>query len=126
MKSKRKTQNKNLINKSKIEQILLQKEINKSKKININTNIKNEEDLLNSNRNNHENSSRSKIAKKSAHNRNIEQNSIFNSNNTNTSLLSTMKDSNYYSQESENLSKYTNRILHIQKLIYRFINLVEL
>ena len=104
--SKRKTQNKNLINKSKIEQILLQKEINKSKKINIITNIKNEEDLLNSNRNNHENSSRSKIAKKSAHNRNIEQNSIFNSNNTNTSLLSTMKDSNYYSQESENLSKY--------------------
>ena len=103
--NKKKAMNKNLINKSKIEQILLQKEIIKSKKINITTNIKNEDDLLNSNRNNNENSSRSKMAKKSAHNRNIEQNSIFN-NNTNTSLLSTMKDSNYYSQESENLSKY--------------------
>jgi hypothetical protein len=44
----------------------------------------------------------SKIAKKSSHNRNVEQNFIFNSN-TNTSLLSTMKDSNYYSHESENL-----------------------
>ena len=104
--TKKKDKNKNLINKSKIEQILLQKEINKSKKINIKGNIKNDDDLLNSNRNNQENSSRSKMAKKSTHNRNIEQNSIFNSNNTNTSLLSTMKDSNYYSQESENLSKY--------------------
>ena len=104
--TKKKAKNKNLINKSKIEQILLQKEINKSKKINIKGNIKNDDDLLNSNRNNQENSSRSKMAKKSTHNRNIEQNSIFNSNNTNTSLLSTMKDSNYYSQESENLSKY--------------------
>ena len=103
---KKPTKNKNLINKSKIEQILLQKEIIKSKKINIISNIKNDEDLLNSNRNNQENSSRSKIAKKSAHNRNVEQNFIFNSNNSNTSLLSTMKDSNYYSQESENLSKY--------------------
>ena len=103
---KKSTKNKNLINKSKIEQILLQKEIIKSKKINLISNIKNDEDLLNSNRNNQENSSRSKIAKKSAHNRNVEQNFIFNSNNTNTSLLSTMKDSNYYSQESENLSKY--------------------
>ena len=105
--TKKKSKNKNIINKNKIEQILLQKEINKSKKIHIITNIKNDEDLLNSNRNNnHENSSRSKIAKKSTHNRNVEQNFIFNSNNTNTSLLSTMKDSNYYSQESENLSKY--------------------
>ena len=104
---KKRFKNKNLINKSKIEQILLQKEINKSKKINIINEIKDDEDLLNSYKNNyHENSSRSKIAKKSTHNRNVEQNSIFNSNNTNTSLLSTMKDSNYYSQESENLSKY--------------------
>ena len=104
-KNNKKEMGKNLINKSKIEQILLQKEIIKSKKINNSINIKNDDDLLNSNRNNHENSSRSKMARKSAHNRNIEQNSIFN-NNTNTSLLSTMKDSNYYSQESENLSKY--------------------
>jgi hypothetical protein len=77
----------------------------------IRTSISNFLDLRNtevspSNRNNQENTSRSKIAKKSARNRNIEQNPIFNSNNTNTSLLSTMKDSNYYSQESENLSKY--------------------
>ena len=104
--NKKSTKNKNLLNKSKIEQILLQKEIIKSKKIKIISNIKNDEDLLNSNRNNQENSSRSKIARKSAHNRNVEQNFIFNSNNTNSSLLSTMKDSNYYSQESENLSKY--------------------
>ena len=102
---KKKSKNKNLINKSKIEQILLQKELNKSKKANIIVNLKNDEDLLNSNRN-QENSSRSKIAKKSTHNRNVEQNFIFNSNNTNTSLLSTMRDSNYYSQESQNLSKY--------------------
>ena len=98
--------NKNIINKSKIEQILLQKEKIKTKIINIMPSINNDQDLLNSNRNNQENTSRSKIAKKSARNRNIEQNPIFNSNNTNTSLLSTMKDSNYYSQESENLSKY--------------------
>ena len=98
--------NKNIINKSKIEQILLQKEKIKTKIINIMPSINNDEDLLNTNRNNQENTSRSKIAKKSARNRNIEQNPIFNSNNTNTSLLSTMKDSNYYSQESENLSKY--------------------
>ena len=104
--NKKSIKNKNLLNKSKIEQILLQKEIIKSKKIKILPNIKNDEDLLNSNRNNQENSSRSKMARKSAHNRNVEQNFIFNSNNTNSSLLSTMKDSNYYSQESENLSKY--------------------
>ena len=101
----KKAKNKNLINKSKIEQILLQKELNKTKKTNILVNIKNDEELINSNRN-QENSSRSKIAKKSTHNRNIDQNFIFNSNNTNTSLLSTMRDSNYYSQESQNLSKY--------------------
>ena len=114
--------NKNLINKDKIEQLLLKKEkIMKSKKINfinkLNEIEKEEEDKEkdkekdidnNNNNNNNENSPKlniSKIAKKSSHNRNVEQNFIFNSN-TNTSLLSTMKDSNYYSQESENLSKY--------------------
>ena len=104
-------ENKNLINKGKIEQLLLKKEkIIKSKKIKIVNKIiktENEEELKFNNINN-ENSSKlniSKIAKKSSHNRNVEQNFIFN-NNTNTSLLSTMKDSNYYSQESENLSKY--------------------
>ena len=100
-----------IINKPKLEQLLMKKESDKFKKINIVnkiTNIKSDEDvdILNSNKNNNlENSSRSKIAKKSAHNRNVEQNFIFNSN-SNTSLLSTMKDSNYYSQESKNLSKY--------------------
>ena len=100
-----------IINKPKLEQLLMKKESDKFKKINIVNkiiNIKSDEDvdILNSNKNNNlENSSRSKIAKKSAHNRNVEQNFIFNSN-SNTSLLSTMKDSNYYSQESKNLSKY--------------------
>ncbi len=108
---KKEKDNKNAINKDKIEQLLLNKEkIIKSKKINIVNKInkiENEELLMNNN-NNNENSKlniSSKIAKKSSHNRNVEQNFIFNSN-TNTSLLSTMKDSNYYSQESENLSKY--------------------
>ena len=103
--------NKNISIKDKIEKLIIKKEkIIKSKKVNdINqiNKINDEDDLINNN-NNNENSSRlniSKIAKKSAHNRNVEQNFIFNSN-TNTSLLSTMKDSKYYSQESENLSKY--------------------
>ena len=109
---KKDKQNKNFIDKEKVEQLLLKKEKIKSKKINIVNKlnkIENKEDNLNNNNvNNNENSSKlniSKIAKKSTHNRNVEQNFIFNSN-TNTSLLSTMKDSNYYSQESENLSKY--------------------
>ena len=46
-----------------------------------------------------------KAAKKSTHNRNMEQNFILN-NRTNTSVLSTMKDSNYYNHECEILSKY--------------------
>ena len=116
-----KKDNKNHINKNKIEQLLLKKETIKSKKINIINKIKqiennkylsnNKKNIDNDNLNNinNDNSPRlniSKIAKKSSHNRNVEQNFIFNSNNTNTSLLTTMKDSNYYSQESENLSKY--------------------
>ena len=108
-----KKENKSLINKDKIEQLLLKKEKIKAKKINIVNKInkiEKEKDFSNNKFNNinDENSPKlniSKIAKKSSHNRNVEQNFIFNSN-TNTSLLSTMKDSNYYSQESENLSKY--------------------
>ena len=108
-----KKENKSLINKDIIEQLLLKKEKIKTKKINIVNKInriENEKYLPNNKFNNinNENSPKlnvSKIAKKSSHNRNVEQNFIFNSN-TNTSLLSTMKDSNYYSQESENLSKY--------------------
>ena len=54
---------------------------------------------------NNSNNNISKTAKKSTHNRNVEQNHIFGEN-TNSSALSTMKDSNYYSHECENLSKY--------------------
>ena len=102
-----KKETKNLINKDKIEQLLIKKEKIISKKLNIinKFNKKENEDNF---KNNNENLSKLnilKIAKKSTHNRNVEQNFIFNSI-TNTSLLSTMKDSNYYSQESENLSKY--------------------
>ena len=102
----------NITNKDKIDQMLIKKEsIIKSQKVNsIKRIYKNndEKGLIYNKDNNNESSSKlniSKIAKKSKHNRNFEQNSIFN-NNTNTSLLSTMKDSKYYSQESENLSKY--------------------
>ena len=110
IKFKKEKKNKNILNKDKIEQLLLKKEkIIKSKKINIvnkKNNNDNEEEFKNNNNINNENKMNiSKIAKKSSHNRNVEQNFIFNSN-TNTSLLSTMKDSNYYSHESENLSKY--------------------
>ena len=47
-----------------------------------------------------------KPAKKSTHNRNVDPNNFILNNRTNTSLLSTMKDSNYYSHECEILSKY--------------------
>jgi serine/threonine protein kinase len=104
--------NKNISKKDNNQQLVIKKDsLIKSKKVNsINqkNKINDEKDLINNKDNNNENSSRlniSKIAKKSTHNRNVEQNFIFNSN-TNTSLLSTMKDSKYYSQESENLSKY--------------------
>ena len=47
-----------------------------------------------------------KQAKKSTHNRNVDPNNFILNNRTNTSVLSTMKDSNYYSHECEILSKY--------------------
>ena len=46
-----------------------------------------------------------KQAKKSTHNRNVDQNNFILNNRTNTSVLSTMKDSNYYSHQCEILSK---------------------
>ena len=46
-----------------------------------------------------------KPAKKSTHNRNVDPNNFILNNRTNTSVLSTMKDSNYYSHECEILSK---------------------
>ena len=47
-----------------------------------------------------------KPAKKSTHNRNVDPNTFILNNRTNTSVLSTMKDCNYYSHECEVLSKY--------------------
>ena len=100
---------KKFVNKIEIENLISKKEI-KRKNLNLVKGIinkdkdENKNDKENDNENTHKLNS-SKLAKKSNHNRNIEQNLIFNSN-TVTSLFSTMRDSNYYSQESENLSKY--------------------
>ena len=47
-----------------------------------------------------------KPAKKSAHNRNVYPNNFILNNRTNTSVLSTMKDCNYFNHECEVLSKY--------------------
>ena len=47
-----------------------------------------------------------KPAKKSTHNRNVDPNTFILNNRTNTSVLSTMKDCNYYRQECEVVSKY--------------------
>ena len=47
-----------------------------------------------------------KPAKKSAHNRNVDPNNFILNNRTNTSVLSTMKDCNYFNHECEVLSKY--------------------
>ena len=92
-----------LFDKEKIEQLLL----NKEKLLEYNIKLNNKKNL-----NSKENGKKSlipkvkiKTAKKSTHNRNMEQNFILN-NRTNTSVLSTMKDSNYYLHECEVLSKY--------------------
>ena len=93
-----------ILDKEKIEQLLL----NKEKLIEYNKQMNNNKYNIND-----KNDSKKpintkvkiKIAKKSTHNRNTEQNFILN-NRTNTSVLSTMKDSNYYNHECEKLSKY--------------------
>ncbi len=84
--------------KEKIEQLLLKKD---SKNINININVKD----IQKDENKKYTKPKVKAAKKSTHNRNMEQNYILN-NRTNTTVLSTMKDSNYYNHECEILSKY--------------------
>ena len=91
-------------NKEKIEQLLLNKDklLEYNKKLNNNKNNINIKDdgkkpLIPK--------VKVKTAKKSTHNRNMEQNFVLN-NRTNTSVLSTMKDSNYYSHECEVLSKF--------------------
>ena len=92
------------LDKEKIEQLLINKEklleLNKKLNGNKNNQIKQED-------NNKKIIPKIKIkaAKKSTHNRNMEQNFVMN-NRTNTSVLSTLKDSNYYNHECEILSKY--------------------
>ena len=100
--------NNKILDKEKIEQLLL----NKEKLIEYNKKINNNKYNINLNVNEKNDSKKPvnqkvkiKIAKKSTHNRNTEQNFILN-NRTNTSVLSTMKDSNYYNHECEKLSKY--------------------
>ena len=95
------------LDKEKIEQLLLNKEklLEYNKKLN-NKNKQQQKDIKDENKK----SSlipkvKIKTAKKSTHNRNMDQNFILN-NRTNTSVLSTMKDSNYYSHECEVLSKF--------------------
>ena len=95
------------LDKEKIEQLLLNKEklLEYNKKLN-NKNKQQPKDIKDENKK----SSlipkvKIKTAKKSTHNRNMDQNFILN-NRTNTSVLSTMKDSNYYSHECEVLSKF--------------------
>ena len=102
IKNNKNEDNNKYFNKEKIEQLL----INKDKLLEYNK-------KLNNNKNNINNDGKKplipkvkiKTAKKSTHNRNTEQNFVLN-NRTNTSVLSTMKDSNYYSHECEVLSKY--------------------
>ena len=102
LKNNKNEDNNKYFNKEKIEQLLL----NKDKLLEYNN-------KFNNNKNNINNDGKKtlipkvkiKTAKKSTHNRNMEQNFVLN-NRTNTSVLSTMKDSNYYSHECEVLSKY--------------------
>ena len=100
--------NNKILDKEKIEQLLL----NKEKLIEYNKKMNNNKYNINLNVNEKNDSKKPvnqkvkiKIAKKSTHNRNTEQNFISN-NRTNTSVLSAMKDSNYYNHECEKLSKY--------------------
>ena len=92
-----------LFDKEKIEQLLL----NKEKLIEYNKNINNNKNIKEQQKDENKKYVKAKVkgAKKSTHNRNMEQNYILN-NRTNTSVLSTMKDSNYYSHECEILSKF--------------------
>ena len=96
--------NTKILDKEKIEQLLLNKEklIEYNKKINNNKYNINEK---NDSKKPINQKVKIKAAKKSTHNRNTDQNFILN-NRTNTSVLSTMKDSNYYNHECEKLSKY--------------------
>ena len=98
-----KIEDKNFLDKEKIEQLLINKEklLEYNKKLSNKNNFNVKED----NKKGLNQKIKIKAAKKSTHNRNMEQNFILN-NRTNTSVLSTMKDSNYYNHECEKLSKY--------------------
>ena len=88
-----------ILDKEKIEQLL----INKEKLLELNKKLKN--NIKQDDNKKTVVKTKIKTAKKSTHNRNTEQNFVLN-NRTNTSVLSTLKDSNYYNHECEILSKY--------------------
>jgi serine/threonine protein kinase len=107
-KNPQKEENNKYLNKEKLGQLL----INKEKLLEYNKKLNNNINNLNFKIEQKEESNKAgipkvkiKMAKKSTHNRNMEQNYILN-NRTNTSVLSTMKDSNYYNHECEKLSKF--------------------
>ncbi len=91
-----------ILDKEKIEQLL----INKEKLLELNKKLNNKKNNIKQDDNKKTVvKTKIKTAKKSTHNRNTEQNFVLN-NRTNTSVLSTLKDSNYYNHECEILSKY--------------------
>ena len=98
-----------ILDKKNLEQLLL----NKEKLIEYNKKLVSKQLTHINNKEQNQKNSLNKIpkvnvkpAKKSTHNRNVDPNNFILNNRTNTSLLSTMKDSNYYSHECEILSKY--------------------
>ena len=104
-KNLKKQDNNKFLDKKKIEQLLL----NKDKLAENNNSKKLDNQLIEKNINEKDNNKKTPLtkakAKKPTHNRNVDPNYLLN-NRSNTSILSTMKDSNYYSHECEMLSKY--------------------
>jgi serine/threonine protein kinase len=104
-KNLKKQDNNKFLDKKKIEQLLL----NKDKLAEDNNSKKLDNQLIEKNINEKDNNKKTPLtkakAKKPTHNRNVDPNYLLN-NRSNTSILSTMKDSNYYSHECEMLSKY--------------------
>ena len=97
----------NLLDKKNLEQLLLNKEklIEYNKKI-VSKKLGQINKAQQGNLNNKIPKINVKPAKKSAHNRNVDPNNFILNNRTNTSVLSTMKDCNYFNHECEVLSKY--------------------
>ena len=96
-----------LLDKNNLEQLLLNKEklIEYNKKI-VSKKLGQINKAQQGNLNNKIPKINVKPAKKSAHNRNVDPNNFILNNRTNTSVLSTMKDCNYFNHECEVLSKY--------------------